>query len=222
MLVHCPWLPVADTKVIPAGSVFVNTILVAASGPEFVTVKRNATGWPISTEGWETVIASLRFAMGRMVDTTADALFVMLRSSWFPDTVNLLVNGPPMVGRTVRVIVAEVALERFPRLHVTVPDALPQLPWEVVAETKIAPGGSVFWTVAVEVAGPRLVTAMDKDLEILLHALGFAPASLDQLVARTGLSPGPAASMLLMLELQGDIEVAPGGRYRRLVNKGPG
>ena len=66
------------------------------------------------------------------------------------------------------------------------------------------------------------LVAMDKDLEILLHALGFAPASLDQLVARTGLSPGPAASMLLMLELQGDIEVAPGGRYRRLVNKGPG
>ena len=64
--------------------------------------------------------------------------------------------------------------------------------------------------------------AMDKDYEILLHALGFAPASLDQLVARTGLPPGSVASMLLMLELQGEIEVAPGGRYRRLVNKGPG
>lgn len=64
--------------------------------------------------------------------------------------------------------------------------------------------------------------AMDKDLEILLHALGFAPASLDQLVARTGLFPGPVAAMLLLLELQGEIEVAPGGRYRRLANKGPG
>jgi DNA processing protein len=64
--------------------------------------------------------------------------------------------------------------------------------------------------------------AMDKDLEILLHALGFAPASLDQLVARTGLFPGPVAAMLLLLELHGEIEVAPGGRYRRLVNKGPG
>ncbi len=64
--------------------------------------------------------------------------------------------------------------------------------------------------------------AMDKDNEILLHALGFAPASLDQLIARTGLAPGSAASMLLMLELQGEIEVAPGGRYRRLTNKGPG
>ncbi len=66
------------------------------------------------------------------------------------------------------------------------------------------------------------LVAMDKDYEILLHALGFAPASLDQLVVRTGLSPGPVAAMLLMLELQGEIEVAPGGRYRRLANKGPG
>jgi DNA processing protein len=66
------------------------------------------------------------------------------------------------------------------------------------------------------------LVAMDKDFEILLHALGFAPASLDQLVARTGLATGPVASMLLMLELQGEIEVAPGGRYRRLANKGPG
>ncbi len=59
-------------------------------------------------------------------------------------------------------------------------------------------------------------TAMDKDYEILLHALGFAPASLDQLVARTGQNAGSVASMLLMLELQGMIEVAPGGRYLRL------
>lgn len=63
---------------------------------------------------------------------------------------------------------------------------------------------------------PAQAVTMDKDYEILLHALGFAPASLDQLVARTGLRAGPVASMLLMLELQGKIEVAPGGRYLRL------
>lgn len=65
-------------------------------------------------------------------------------------------------------------------------------------------------------SAPSGAGAMDKASEILLHALGFAPASLDQLVARTGLSAGPVASMLLMLELQGKIEVAPGGRYLRL------
>lgn len=58
--------------------------------------------------------------------------------------------------------------------------------------------------------------AMDKDYEILLHALGYSPVSLDQLVANTGFSVESVASMLLMLELKGDIEVAPGGRYRRL------
>jgi DNA processing protein len=79
-----------------------------------------------------------------------------------------------------------------------------------------------------QVSSPSQATSgqplpMDKDYEILLHALGFAPASLDQLVARTGLPSGSIASMLLMLELQGMLETRPGGRYQRLGGQqGPG
>jgi DNA processing protein len=61
---------------------------------------------------------------------------------------------------------------------------------------------------------------LDKEHEILLHALGFAPASADQLVARTGLPSESIASMLLLLEMQGQIEVQPGGRYCRAARLG--
>jgi DNA processing protein len=50
----------------------------------------------------------------------------------------------------------------------------------------------------------------------LRDALGHDPATLDELVARTGLAPAALASMLLMLELEGRIESLPGNRYQRL------
>ena len=79
----------------------------------------------------------------------------------------------------------------------------------------IAPGRSempdaqgVFWP------------ALDKEYEILLDALGFEPASIDALVARTGLKAESVASMLLILELDGRVQQQPGGRFcRRLPGK---
>lgn len=56
---------------------------------------------------------------------------------------------------------------------------------------------------------------LDKDYEILLDALGFEPASIDVLVARTGFPSESVASMLLILELQGLIRPHAGGRYGR-------
>jgi DNA processing protein len=50
--------------------------------------------------------------------------------------------------------------------------------------------------------------------------MAFAPTSVDALVERTGLTPDVVSSMLLMLELQGQVEAAPGGHYSR-VNKRP-
>ena len=62
--------------------------------------------------------------------------------------------------------------------------------------------------------------ALDKDYEILLDALGFAPAGIDTLVARTGLAADAVASMLLILELDGRVQQQPGGRFsRRLPGK---
>jgi len=58
----------------------------------------------------------------------------------------------------------------------------------------------------------------DPEYRLLLNSLDFAPTSVDALVERTGLTPDVVSSMLLMLELQGQVEASPGGRYSR-VNK---
>jgi DNA processing protein len=60
-------------------------------------------------------------------------------------------------------------------------------------------------------------TAMDNDHKILLDALGFDPADLDALVVRTGFKPAAVSSMMLILELEGHVQAAPGGRYSRVV-----
>ena len=64
---------------------------------------------------------------------------------------------------------------------------------------------------AQAVSTPRL----DKDYEILLDALGFAPAGIDTLAARTGFAAAEVASMLLILELDGRVAQQPGGAYCR-------
>ena len=65
--------------------------------------------------------------------------------------------------------------------------------------------------------GPAELTAgMDKGHKILLDALGFDPADLDTLVVRTGFLPQTVSSMMLILELEGHVQAAPGGRYSRV------
>jgi len=66
-------------------------------------------------------------------------------------------------------------------------------------------------------AAARDATAMDNDHKILLDALGFDPADLDVLVVRTGFKPDAVSSMMLILELEGHVQAAPGGRYSRVV-----
>src|SRR5262249_25077975 len=58
--------------------------------------------------------------------------------------------------------------------------------------------------------------ALDKEYEILLDALGFEPAGIDVLVARTGIPGESVASMLLILELQGHVKPHAGGRFGRV------
>jgi len=83
----------------------------------------------------------------------------------------------------------------------------------------LRPGGG---PADAEAADAQAVSApvLDKDYEILLDALGFAPAGIDTLVARTGLATDSVASMLLILELDGRVAQQPGGLYcRRLAGK---
>jgi DNA processing protein len=68
-------------------------------------------------------------------------------------------------------------------------------------------------TAGVAAAATR--PALDKEYEMLLDALGFEPATIDTLVARTQLRGESVASMLLILELEGRVAALPGGRYGR-------
>ncbi|AMN45614.1 hypothetical protein ACG33_00540 [Steroidobacter denitrificans] len=77
-------------------------------------------------------------------------------------------------------------------------------------------------TAGARTAGPTEADAgsvLDKDYKILLDALGFEPAGVDILVARTGLKAEEVASMLLILELEARIEPCPGGLYVRRAPK---
>jgi DNA processing protein len=70
---------------------------------------------------------------------------------------------------------------------------------------------------AAPAAAAIAASGMDKDHKILLDALGFDPADLDLLVVRTGFKPEAVSSMMLILELEGHVQAAPGGRYSRVV-----
>lgn len=66
-------------------------------------------------------------------------------------------------------------------------------------------------------AGPPAAAAGDDDPDYarLLACLDWEPRGVDELAACSGLEAGAVASMLLRLELDGRIRVAPGGLYQR-------
>ena len=57
---------------------------------------------------------------------------------------------------------------------------------------------------------------LDDDYVTLLHAMGFDPVSVDELVQRTGLTPQALSSMLFRLELEGEIRPVSGVGYERV------
>ncbi|HEY4091468.1 MAG TPA: DNA-processing protein DprA [Luteibacter sp.] len=57
----------------------------------------------------------------------------------------------------------------------------------------------------------------DEEYRRLLDAMGYDPVLLDALVGSTALAPGALSSMLLMLELEGEVAGLPGNRYQRVV-----
>lgn len=55
----------------------------------------------------------------------------------------------------------------------------------------------------------------DSEYETLLSALSYDPASADQLAENSGLTIDQVSSMLLILELEGKVQMQAGGRYSR-------
>lgn len=62
-------------------------------------------------------------------------------------------------------------------------------------------------------AAPADSEALDAEYRQLLKAMGHAPATVDELVERSGLTAETVSSMLLILELEGRVASAPGGAY---------
>jgi len=56
---------------------------------------------------------------------------------------------------------------------------------------------------------------VDEDYQILFNNLGYNPIEIDLLIDRCGLTAETVSSMLLLLELKGQVESLPGGRYVR-------
>lgn len=56
---------------------------------------------------------------------------------------------------------------------------------------------------------------LDPDRRRLLESLDYGPTPVDLVVERSGLTAEAVSSMLLLLELEGYVEAAPGGRYAR-------
>ncbi|WP_414648905.1 DNA-processing protein DprA [Dokdonella sp.] len=61
----------------------------------------------------------------------------------------------------------------------------------------------------------RLKPQRDADYQRLLEALGHEEVDLDTLADRTRLDAGALSSMLLLLELEGEVSSARGGKYQR-------
>jgi DNA processing protein len=95
------------------------------------------------------------------------------------------------------------------KLTESAPDILSELNFSIVCG---APHGAA----SPPAATPARQAGMDKDHKILLDALGFDPTDLDVLVVRTGFKPEAVSSMMLILELEGHVQAAPGGRYTRV------
>jgi DNA processing protein len=96
------------------------------------------------------------------------------------------------------------------KLTETVADILSELNFSAFFERERSAAGSLG-------SPAELAAGMDKEHKILLDALGFDPADLDMLVVRTGFRAEAVSSMMLILELEGHVQAAPGGRYSRVV-----
>ncbi len=118
-------------------------------------------------------------------------------------------------GRDVFAIPGSIRNSRARGCHKLIRDGalLVESPADVLSELQIPLPGQ---RLTPQTATRDSLAALDKEYEMLLDALGFEPATLDELVARTGLPDGSVASMLLILELEGCVAALPGGRYDRI------
>ncbi len=66
-----------------------------------------------------------------------------------------------------------------------------------------------------ETAPSSIENKLGPEYQCLLDCIGFDPVQADLLIDRSGLTPEEVSSMLILLELEGHVSSAPGGRYCR-------
>ena len=83
---------------------------------------------------------------------------------------------------------------------------------------ELGPLAGVETIAATHAANPVKATeeVLDPEYHSLLETIGYDPTPVDVIVARTGMRADVVSSMLLILELQGKVEAAPGGRFARV------
>jgi len=65
-------------------------------------------------------------------------------------------------------------------------------------------------------SAPNLSDDRDDDYKLLIETLGYDPATADELVEKSGLTIDQVSSMLLILELEGEVQALHGGQYSLL------
>ena len=111
-----------------------------------VTRPPSSIALPSFGHSWTLVVASAELfsALGSAVDDEIEAE---------------LFSVPGACGSTTIVIVTNAPLSSEPRLHVTVPELWPQLPWSVVADWNVTPDGSrSVTTTPPALSGPKFST----------------------------------------------------------------
>ena len=93
---------------------------------------------------------------------------------------------------------------------------LVERPEDVLSDLKISLSAQLL---AGPPPNPGGTPVLDKEYKILLDALAFEPATVDNLIERTGLNSESIASMLLVLELDGHVAPHPGGRYSLIAER---
>lgn len=112
----------------------------------------------------------------------------------------LIADGARLVQRSDEILaaLAPAAMELGAELRARLAGPRP------AAATSKRPAGPFDWR-------------QDDEYRRLIDAMGYDPVLLDTLVGGTGMGPGALSSMLLMLELEGEVAVLPGNRYQRVV-----
>jgi hypothetical protein len=158
---HAQPVPVADTKVTPAGSVSVTLRFAASDGPLSVTTSEYATDDPATTDAGPDLLIA-RSAEAVTVVVAVAVLFAGFGSAVVDATLAVLLRLPAWFGAVTVIVITGAVTPVARAALVQVTETLPvfeQAQPVPVALTKVTPAGSVSVTVRLAASdGPAFDT----------------------------------------------------------------